>query len=67
LTKASEDEKQEMKKQIQDCKEVRYLTMFGDFYRIISPFESNEACWMVLSKDKNEVMLCYFRILAKPN
>lgn len=67
LTKASDDEKQEMKKQIRECKEIRHLTMFGDFHRIISPFESNETCWMFVSKDKNEVMLCYYRILAKSN
>ena len=39
----------------------------GDFYRLLSPFEGNYTAWMVVSKDKREAVVFYFRILAEPN
>jgi len=59
--------KEIMKDQIQTYKGIRHLLQDSDFYRLISPFESNEAAWMFVSKDKKEIYVCYSRILAKPN
>ena len=60
-------EKELVKKQIADYKEVRELVQFGDFYRLKSPFEDNEAAWMFVSEDVRQALVFYFRILAKPN
>lgn len=33
-------------------KKLRHLIQFGDFYRLKSPFNSNQATWNFVSKDK---------------
>src|SRR5690606_6240429 len=67
LTKFTEDEKQIVKQQIVLYKEIRQLVQFGDFYRLLSPFEGNETAWMIVSQDRSEAVVAYFRVLAEPN
>jgi alpha-galactosidase len=67
LTKFTEEEKEEVKAQVVQYKELRELIQFGEMYRILSPFEGNETCWMVVSEDKTEAFVAYFRVLAVPN
>lgn len=66
LTKLTEEEKNIIKKQILLYKEIRPVIQFGDFYRILSPFEYNEAAWNFVSKDKSEMVAMYFKILSEP-
>ena len=47
----SEDEKEQVFKQVEFFKEYRELIQFGDFYRIKNG-EDNYYSWMVVSKDK---------------
>lgn len=67
LTKFTEEEKAEVKAQVAEYKELRELIQFGDMYRLMSPFEGNETAWMVVSEDKSEAFVAYFRVLAVPN
>ncbi|MCX7709987.1 MAG: alpha-galactosidase [Clostridia bacterium] len=67
LTKMSDEEKRIVKKQIEMYKEIRHLIQFGDFYRLLNPFESNEAAWIFVSEDKTEAFAAYFSVLAIPN
>jgi alpha-galactosidase len=67
LSKLSDIDKAEIKEQVEFYKEIRPLIQSGDFYRLMNPFESNNAAWMFVSKDKTDVMVAYFRILSKPN
>ena len=67
LTKLSDQEKEEVKKQVAVYKEHRSLIQFGDFYRLLSPFEGNETAWMCINKEKTEAILSYFRVLDAPN
>ncbi|MEQ8154316.1 MAG: alpha-galactosidase [Clostridiaceae bacterium] len=67
LTKFTDEEKNEVKEQIKQYKELRELIQFGDMYRLLSPFEGNETAWMVVSEDKTEAFVAYFRVLAEPN
>lgn len=60
-------EKDEIKKQIQLYKENRSIINFGNFYRLINPFENNDGAWMFVSKDKKEFLLFYFKILSEAN
>lgn len=55
-----------MKKQVSEYKEIRSLIQFGDFYRLLSPFEGNETAWLFTNKEKTEAMVYYFRVLAEP-
>lgn len=67
VTKLSDEDKELIKKQIELYKEIRETIQFGDFYRLISPFDSNKAAWMNISKDKLEVIISYVKQYAEPN
>ncbi|MCK7606622.1 alpha-galactosidase [Geobacillus stearothermophilus] len=67
ITKLTETEKQMIKQQVAFYKEVRRLVQFGTFYRLLSPFEGNEAAWMFVSADRSEALVAYFRVLAEAN
>ena len=43
------------------------LLLDGDLYRLRSPFESNEAAWMVVSPARDEALVTHVTILALPN
>lgn len=67
LTKFSDEEKEIVKRQVAEYKELRGFVQFGDQYRLLSPFEGNETAWMVVSEDRSEAMVAYFRVLAEAN
>lgn len=67
ITKLSEEEKEEIKEQISLYKEIRETVQFGTLYRLKSPFNSNEVAWMMISEDKNEIIVSYVRQWALVN
>jgi alpha-galactosidase len=67
LTKLEPSERSVVKRQIATYKEIRHLVQFGDFYRLLSPFEGNRTAWMFVSEDKREAFVSYFRVLAEAN
>lgn len=67
LTKLTSEEKEEVKNQVNEYKKIRHLVQFGDFYRLSSPFDGNNAAWMIVSQDKSEFIVYFYKILAEPN
>lgn len=67
LTRLSGDEKETVKAQVAFYKSIRSLVQTGDLYRLLSPFEGNETAWMIVSPDKAEAVVGWFRVLAQPN
>lgn len=67
LTKFTEEEKKEVKGQIEFYKSIRHIIQFGSFYRLLSPFEGNETAWLYVTDDKKEAVCFFFRVLAKPH
>ncbi|WP_127507531.1 alpha-galactosidase [Paenibacillus humicus] len=67
LTKFGEQEKEIVKRQVAAYKELRSLIQTGDLYRLKSPFQSNETAWMMVSEDRREAVVFWFRTLAEPN
>lgn len=69
ITKLSEEEKTQIKKQITFYKEHRKLFQFGRFYRLDSPFENdgNVVSWEVVSDDKKHAIAARYQILKRPN
>ncbi|MFC0272865.1 alpha-galactosidase [Metabacillus herbersteinensis] len=63
----SEDEREVIKLQVQFYKNIRHLVRDGEFYRLQSPFESNETAWMIVSKDKKEALVGWYKVLATAN
>ena len=67
LSKLSETEMEQVKKQVAFMKEYRHVLQFGTFYRLKGPFTSNETIWMAVSKDKSVAIVGYYRILNEVN
>lgn len=67
VTKMSDEEKEIVKEQISFMKQYRHLFQFGTLYRLKSPFESNVMAWMVVSDDKKEAIVGYYRVLQTVN
>lgn len=67
ITKLTEEEKETIKKQIKLYKEIRETVQFGDTYRLLSPFESNDVAWMNISKNKKDIVVGYTKQYAEPN
>ncbi|WP_332629991.1 alpha-galactosidase [Halalkalibacter flavus] len=67
LTKMTEEEQQIVVDQVEYYKEIRPLIQFGDFYRLLSPFEGNYTAWMFVSEDKSEAVFAHFRVLDEAN
>ncbi len=67
LNRLSEKEIAEVKEYTRFMKEHRRLLQFGNFYRLLSPFESNEVSWMSVDEEKKEAIVGYYRVLSKVN
>lgn len=69
LSIMNQEEKQRLKMQTSFAKRYRRVLQFGDFYRLLSPFETNNrwAAWMTVNKTKEEAVLCIYRILNQAN
>lgn len=67
LNRLEEDEIRQVCEFTQFMKDHRELIQFGTFYRLLSPFESNEAGWMVVSSDRTEAIVGYYRLLSRVN
>ena len=66
LSKMTDEEKELTKKQVESYQRTDELILKGDLYRLMSPFEKNYFCVMVVSKDKSEAYLVGERIHGVP-
>ena len=66
VTKLSIEEKEVIRQQIRKYKKIRATVQFGKFYRLINPFETNQAAWQFVSENQMEAVAVYCRILAQP-
>lgn len=67
VTNLSQNEEKVITEQIKFMKKYRNIFQFGKFYRLSSPFSSNETSWMVVSDDKKLAIVGYYRVLQKIN
>lgn len=67
LTKFTDEEKELVKEQVANYKQIRSLVQQGNLYRLQSPFEGNETAWMFVSDDQCEALVYYFRVMAVPH
>ena len=64
IAQMTEEELEEAKTQIEFAKRIQPLMREGDFYRLRSPFESNETVWQVTSKDQSHSFVMGCRVLS---
>ncbi len=57
ISKLSEQEKQKVKKQVEDYKKISDLVLSGDLYRLCDPFAGDRFCEMLVSKDKSKAYI----------
>lgn len=67
LNELSKEEERKVRKQVEFVKEYRDLIQKGTFYRLKSPFEGNIVAWSVVSEDKKEALVGYYKILTSVN
>lgn len=67
LSKLSDDEKQQVKTQIDSYKQIDDIVLTGDLYRITNPFTTNYFCEMVVSKDKRRAYVVGERFRGDPS
>ena len=65
LNTLSADELEKVRAQIARIKSVRNTLLYGDFHRLLSPYEGNDTAWITVSKDQSEAVFMYTRALAK--
>ena len=59
--------REDVKKQIRMFKQFRELMAVGDFYKIKSPFDGTETAWAMISPDKKEALVGYYKVLVDVN
>ncbi len=64
ITKATDEEFEEIKEQIEYSRHLQELVLKGDFYRLLSPFDGNLCSWEIVSKDKKQVFLFACRVMS---
>ena len=62
ITQMSNEDIEEIKKQISFYKSIRTLIRTADFYRLQSPYETNYCTWQAVSPDKNEAFIMSCKI-----
>ncbi|EHI99663.1 Alpha-galactosidase [Clostridium sp. DL-VIII] len=67
LNTLSKEEKEIIREQVKFMKEKRELIQKGTFYRLVSPFEGNVNSWMVVSEDRCEALVGYYKVLNCAN
>lgn len=66
LTKLSEEEKMQVREQIENYKQIDELVLKGDLYRLADPFDGNYFCEMLVGKDKSKAYLVGERFRGDP-
>ncbi len=67
VRKMTDEDKAGVKEQIKLYREIRHTVLFGDQYRLKSPFEGNETAWVYVAPNKGEAVAFYFYSLAESN
>ncbi len=60
-----DNQKQQVRQQIEWYKKHRKLIQFGRFYRLQDPFRTTRTAWMFVSPDKKAAVAMYFNILSE--
>ncbi|WP_416147215.1 alpha-galactosidase [Salipaludibacillus sp. HK11] len=67
VTKFSAEDKFVISDQVKQYKKIREVIQFGDFHRLLSPFENDDTAWMYVSKDRSEAVVAYFQMFGEAN
>lgn len=60
------EERQQIREQTAQYRQIAPLITEGDFYRLRSPFEGNDGSWLFVLPDKSRALVIYVRKLTEP-
>lgn len=66
LTKLPDEEKEQVKSQVENYKRIDELVLKGDLYRLSDPFRTNYFCEMLVSKDRTHAYFVGEEFRADP-
>lgn len=67
LNRLPEEDLEAVRGQVKRVKQLRNTLLYGDFHRLLSPYQGNETAWITVSKDKREAVLMLVRAQAGSN
>lgn len=67
LTRLTAEEREQVRGQIAFMKAYREVLQFGDFYRLLSPYDGNFTAWMVVSPDRRTALVGWYKLLNEVN
>ena len=67
LNRLTSEEREQVRTQIAFMKEHRDVIQFGDFYRLLSPFQGNYTAWMAVSPDRRTALVGWYKTLNEVN
>ncbi|MDD6050292.1 MAG: alpha-galactosidase [Clostridiales bacterium] len=65
LNTLSAEELDKVRAQVKRVKELRQTLLYGDFHRLLSPYEGNDTAWLTVSPDKLEAVFMFTRAQAQ--
>ena len=66
LNTLSAEDLEKVRGQIARVKELRQILLYGDFHRLLSPYEGNDTAWITVSPDKKTAVFMLTRAMAQP-
>lgn len=67
LSRQSEADKAEIRRQVEQVKQLRRITQRGRFTRLQSPFDNRIAAWQFALEDDSEILVCLFQRYTAAN
>ena len=67
LNTLAPEEIEKARAQVKRIKELRTTLLYGDFHRLLSPYEGNDTAWITVSPDKRQAVFMLTRAQAKAN
>jgi alpha-galactosidase len=66
LNTLSAEDLEKVRAQIARVKALRTTLLYGDFHRLISPYEGQDTAWITVSPDKTEAVFMFVRAMHQP-
>ncbi len=66
LNTLSQEDLEKVRAQVKRIKELRTTLLYGDFHRLISPYEGQDTAWITVSQDKREAVFMFVRAMNQP-
>lgn len=66
-TKLTSEEREQVKAQTKQHREIEKLYAEGTFYRLRNPYSSNTCSWQLVSKDSTHSIVFFANLLMQPN